>query len=168
MNYIKNLTAVVLASGVISVPLPTLADTETTTVKTTSITSNGQALDLPLTNTYVLMDPLTGNVKGNFDPSRGVTDTQLVQSGLVVMSRDTGRVVATVDSNGRPIALTVAPAFGSLETAIDSRRAELERMIADAVSRGVMDAAEAGALRTSLNSITSEELAARQSGGFLT
>jgi len=169
MNYTKNLTAILLfTSGVVSASVPAFADVETTTVKTTSITTNGQEFSLPTTSTYVLIDPITGNVKGNFDPTRGLTDTRLVQSGLVIINQDTGRVIATVDSTGRPIQLTAAPAFDSLVIAMDTRRADLERMIADALNRGVMDAAEAGALRTELNRIQSAELAARQSGGILT
>ncbi len=168
MNDIKNLTAILLFSSGIMVSSPVFADVETTTVKTTTITSNGQELNLPTTSTYVLVDPITGNVKGNFDPTRGLTDTRLVQTGLVIMSQDNGKVIATLDSTGRPIQLTVAPAFDSLVVAIDARCADLERMIADALNRGVMDAAEASALRTELNKIASEELAARQSGGVLT
>ena len=116
----------------------------------------------------MLVDPISGNVRGNFDPTGGLTDTRLVQAGLVIIRQDTGKVIATVDSTGRPIELTAAPAFDSLVAAIDTRRANLEHMIADALNRGTMDAAEAAALRTELNRITSEELAARQSGGVLT
>lgn len=169
MTYIKNLTAILLfTSGVMSASLPAFSDVETTTVKTTTITSNGQELNLPTTSTYVLIDPITGNVKGNFDPSRSLTDTRLIQSGLVIYSQDTGKVIGTVDASGRPIQLTAAPAFDSLVAAMDIRRADLERMIADALNRGTMDAAEAAALRTELSRIAAEELAARQSGGVLT
>ncbi len=169
MNLTKNLTAIVLlTSGAISISLPVFADTETTTVRTTTTSSNGQEFILPTTSTYVLVDPITGNVKGNFDPATGLTDTRLVQSGLVIINKDTGNVIATVDSTGRPIDVTLAPAFDSLVVSIDSRRSDLERMITDALSRGTMNADQASSLRADLSRIESQELAAKQSGGVLT
>lgn len=169
MKLTRNLTAVALfASGAIAISLPVFADTETTTIRTTSITSNGQELNLPTTSTYVLVDPITGNVRGNFDPSRGLTDTRMIQSGLVIIDKNTGKLIATVDASGRPIDVTSAPAFDSLVVAIDSRRADLERMITDALSKGTMSAEQAGLLRADLNKIEAEEMAAKQSGGVLT
>ncbi len=169
MSLTRNLTAVVLfTSGVMSASLPVFADTETTTVRTTSVTSNGQELSLPTTSTYVLLDPITGSIQGNFDPTRGLTDTRLIQSGLVIINQDNGQVIATVDANGRPIDVSSAPAYDSLVVAIDTRRSDLERMITDALSRGTMNADQASSLRSDLNKIESREMAAKQSGGVLT
>jgi hypothetical protein len=114
-----------------------------------------------------VIDPVTGNVIGNFDPSTGLTDTQLVRPGLVIISRDSGKVIAAVDPTGRPIELTLAPAFDPFVLSIDTRRANLDQMIADCLNRGTMDAAEAAALRKELARIESVELAAKQSDGVL-
>ncbi len=167
MNFTKNLTAMLLFTSC-AISLPVFADTETTTVRTTTTTSNGQELTLPTTSTYVLVDPITGNVRGNFDPTTGLTDTGMVHSGLVIINKDTGNVIATVDSNGRPIDVTSAPAFDSLVVSIDSRRSDLERMITEALSRGTMTAEQASSLRADLSRIESQEQAAKQSGGVLT
>jgi hypothetical protein len=169
MKFIRNLAAAALLSNTIVLVSPSVfADTETTTVKTTTVRSNGQEFTLPTTSTYALVDPITGNVKGNFDPALGLTDMRLVQSGLVIINKDTGNVIATVDSNGRPINVSSAPAFDSLVMAIDTRRSDLERMITDALSKGTINAEQAGNLRADLSKIESEELAAKQSGGVLT
>src|ERR1700691_4143210 len=112
MTLTRNLMAIIVVScGVISTSAPSLADTETRTVRTTSFLSNGQQLSLPTTSTYVLVDPITGIVKGNYDPTRGFTDTQMVQPGLVIIDQPSGRVLATVDSSGRTIDVASVPAI---------------------------------------------------------
>jgi len=168
MKFIRNLTAVSLLSSTILLSSPVFADTETTTVRTTTVTNNGQELDLPTTSKYVLVDPITGNIKGNFDPSISLTNTRMLQSGLVIINQDTGNVIATVDANGRPINVTSAPAFDSLVAAIDTRRSDLDRMITAALSKGTMNAEEASLSRADLIKIESQEMAAKQSGGVLT
>jgi hypothetical protein len=169
MNSKRILTALALAScGVQFTCSAILADTETTTVRTTTVTNSGQELILPQSATYVLVDPLSGSVKGNFDPSRGVTDLRIVQPGLAVINQDTGQVIATVDSSGKTLDVASAPAFDSLVVAIDTRRADLERRIGDALARGTIDASQAGLLRADMDRITAEEIAAKSSGGVLT
>jgi len=169
MNLTRNLAAfALLTSGVLSVSLPVFADTETTTVRTTSTTTNGTEFNLPTTSTYVLIDPITGSMKGNFDPTRGLTDTRLVQSGLVVINQGTGRIMATVDANGRPIDVTSAPAYDSLVVAIDTRRSELDRMITDGLSKGTINPTQSALLRADLNKAEAQEMAAKQSGGVFT
>lgn len=187
MNLTRKLTAALLfTSGILATPV--FADMETTTVKTDPVTGSTQTTTvrtttdqgslnpanvtatgfvLPSTTTYFVIDPVTGNVIGNFDPSTGLTNTSLVRPGLVIISKDSGKVIATLDSNGRPIELTIAPAFDPLVVSIDARRANIDAMIADCVSRGVMDGAEANALRTELGRITSEEVAFKQSDNCL-
>lgn len=168
MNLIKHLTgSAVLSVAVISTLAPCLADTETTTVRTTSFLSNGQRLTLPPTSTYVLVDPITGNIKGNYDPTRGFTDAQPVQPGLVIIDQPSGKVIATVDSSGRTIDVASVPAINSLVVAVYTRRCELERMITDSLANGTIDADQASQLRAETDKVAAEEFAAKQYSGIL-
>ncbi len=197
MSLTRKLTvALLLTSGIVATPvfseiettttrtttIPATGDSQTTTVRTTSmpvypdgtttvrttaVTSNGTGFILPSTGTYFVIDPVTGNVIGNFDPSTGLTNTSLVRPGLVIINKESGRVVAAVDPTGRPIELTVVPAFDPFVLSIDTRRANIEAMIADCLNRGTMDAAEAAALRKELNRIETLEITSRQSDGIL-
>ncbi len=168
MKLPRNLTALALVScGVVSTLAPGLADTETTTVRTTSFLSNGQRLTLPPSSTYVLVDPITGNIKGNYDPTRGFTDAQAVQPGLVIIDQASGKVIATVDSAGRTIDVASVPAINSLVVAVYTRRCELERMITDSLANGTINADQASQLRADTDKVAAEEFAAKQNGGIL-
>jgi hypothetical protein len=169
MNLTRNLTAVVLVScGVISTSLPSLADTETTTVRRTTFFGNGQELVLPPTSTYVLFDPNTGIVNGKFDPTRGFTDLQTVQPGLIVIDQPTGKIIATVDPAGKTIDVASVPAINSLVVAIYTRRCDLERMITDFLAKGIIDTTQASRLRAETDKIAADEFTAKQNGGILT
>ncbi len=148
-----------------SLSLPSGAD-EITTVRTTTVTSDGLSVPLvtlsPAGN-YVVIDPVTGVMKGVYDPSRGLVGST-VAPGFVVVDNTSNRVVATFDGGGRVIALTNAPAYDSLVVSIDSRRAELERMIVSGRSANNFGDVTAAALREELASIAAQESAYRSSG----
>ncbi len=185
MNLTRKLTAALLFTSGLAAPVfadietttiksnPITGSTETTTVRTTTVPSSvipgtvTTSFVLPSTTTYFVIDPVTGNVIGNFDPSTGLTNTSLVRPGLVIISKDTGRVIAALDPSGRALELTVAPAFDPLVVSIDTRRANIDAMITDCLSRGVMDTAEANALRTELGRITTEEVTFKQNDNVL-
>jgi len=168
MNVARKLVAVALVTGgVISTSAPSLADTETRTVRTTSFLSNGQPLTLPTTSTYILVDPITGIVKGNYDPTVGLVDARTLQPGLVIIDQPSGKIIATVDSSGRTIDVSTVPAINSLVVAVYTRRCELERMITDSLANGTIDANQANQLRTDTDRIAAEEFAAKQNGGIL-
>lgn len=148
-----------------SLSLPSGAD-EITTVRTTTVTSDG--LSVPLVTlspggNYVVIDPVTGVMKGVYDPLRGLVGSS-VSPGFVVVDNTSNRVVATFDGGGRVIALTNAPAYDSLVVSIDSRRAELERMIVSGRSANNFGDVTAVALREELASIAAQESAYRSSG----
>lgn len=182
MNLKRNFTtALLLSTGIIAVPA--FADLETTTIRTTTVpvpggteittvktttTPDYPTFVIPNTGSYFIIDPVTGNVIGNYDPSVGLIDTKVIQPGSVIINKESGRVIAAFDANGRTIELTVAPAYNPFVIAIDTRYAKIEAMINDCTGRGVMDAAEAAALRTELGRIQSEEIAYKQSSGILT
>jgi hypothetical protein len=168
MNLARNIVSMILVSyGVVSTFPAAMADTETTTVRTTSFLNNGQQLTLPATSTYVLVDPLTGVVKGNYDPTRGFADARMVQPGLMIIDQPSGKILATVDSSGRTIDVTSVPAINSLVVAVYTRRCELERMITDALANGTIDTSQASQLRVDTDKIAAEEFAAKQYGGIL-
>jgi hypothetical protein len=156
------------SSAIMATSLASLADTETVTVKTTTTSSDLQALVLPTSSTYVLVDPITGNVKGNFDPVHGLTDVRMIQPGLVVLNQDTGRVIATLDSAGKPIDIALVPAFDTLVTGINARRSSLETMITDGLSKGTIKPAQSEVLRAELRKIEDQEQVAAQSDGIFT
>ncbi len=157
------LAGVILAG---TVAMPALADEITTVRTTTTTTDSAPAAVITLSpgGTYMVVDPVTGAMKGIYDPVRGLAGGS-VAPGLVVIDNTSNRVVATFDSSGRVIALTNAPAYDSLVVSIDARRTELEKMIA--AGRPLMSDAVAAVLREELTSIASQESAYRQSGRAL-
>lgn len=114
-----------------------------------------------------MVDPITGIVKGNYDPARGFADARMVQPGLMIVDQPSGRIIATVDSSGRTIDVTSVPAINSLVVAVYTRRCELERMITDALANGTIDGNQASQLRAETDRIAAEEFAAKQNGGIL-
>jgi len=160
----KNLS-VFLAAAILagSVAMPVLADEITTVRTTTTTTDSAPAAVITLTpgGSYMVVDPVTGTMKGVYDPVRGLVGSS-VAPGLVVIDNTSNRVVATFDASGRVIALTNVPAYDSLVVSIDARRAELEKMIANA--RPVMSDSVATVLREELVSIASQESAYKLSG----
>ncbi|MFA7336938.1 MAG: hypothetical protein WC028_09160 [Candidatus Obscuribacterales bacterium] len=157
-----SLAAVLLAG---SLSLPVRAD-EITTVRTTTVTSdstNVPVVTLSPGGSYVVVDPVTGAMRGVYDPLRGLVGST-VAPGLVVVDNTSNRVVATFDGGGRVIALTNAPAYDSLVVSIDARRAELERMIVSGRTANNFGEVTAVALRDELASIAAQESAYRVSG----
>ncbi len=153
--------------------LPVYADTETTTVKTTTVTREvlpARAVSpivLPSTTSYILVDPITGVIKGSYDPGHVISSQDLVP-GLVVIDQVTGKIVATVNSSGQTIDVITAPAFDTLVSSIDARRVQLDSMITQSLSSGTIDATQAAALRAQLEKIASEETTYKQGSSVLT
>lgn len=157
-----SLAAVLLAG---SMTLPARAD-EITTVRTTTVTSDSTSVPVVTLSpggNYIVVDPVTGAMRGVYDPLRGLVGST-VAPGLVVVDNTSNRVVATFDSGGRVIALTNVPAYDSLVVSIDARRAELERMIASGRAANNFGDVTAVSLREELASIAAQESAYRVSG----
>ena len=107
MKVSNKLTLVFLTSlGVIYPTLSVNAEIETTTVRTTTVSAGdpgsnvlekrsttttetktvvpeGRTISLPATTTYVIVDPVTGVVRGNFDPMRTVVDVKTISLALL-------------------------------------------------------------------------------------
>lgn len=158
-----------LSLSLLSLPVvPALADSETI-VRTTTVTSGSpdNVYKLSASGDYVVVDPLSGAVKGAYDINRGFLSGS-VSPGWVIMDRSSNRVTATFDSAGRIVALTNVPAYDSYVTTIDTRRADLERYIAEGLSLGRITADQAITLRSDLATISSQQTAYRLNGRSLT
>jgi hypothetical protein len=155
-------------------------ETTETTVITSTTTTSPETMVVTTTTTsptvvtfsaagnYLVVDPITGSLKGRYDPVAGMLDGRPLQAGLVIVDRPTGNLVAIIDSAGRAIDVGMAPASDVLMVSIDTRRRDLDRQIVDALNSGKLSAVEASALRAELDRIASDESVSRGSGGTLT
>lgn len=161
------LAAALLASSLATYQAPRVSADEVTTVRTTTVTTDSLAAPALVTlspgGSYFVVDPVTGVMKGVYDPVRGLVGATIAP-GLVVVDNTSNRVVATFDASGRVIAMTNLPAYDSLVVSIDARRAELERNIASGRSANNFGEVTAVALREELASIAAQESAYRSSG----
>jgi hypothetical protein len=143
-----------------------LADVETTTVKTTTITTQ-DPLVLPVGVSYVVVDPLTGASKGFYDPITKTVNFTLTP-GLVVIDPTSNRAVATFDTSGNVIALTAAPVYDPLLVSIDTRRSDFGRIIKEIRLGGTCDDATISTLTADLDRINAQEVAYTANGSPLT
>lgn len=170
---------VILAAFTVSIlgcaVLPAMADCETV-IRTTTITQPVTTVSAPVAATeftltgsgdYVVIDPLTGIVKGPYDPIRGFV-TGSLSPGWVLLDRGNNKVLASFNSSGRLVALSTAPAYDAYVTSIDARRAELERFINESLSLGRISADQAMHLRSDLATITAQEEGYRVGGRAMT
>lgn len=151
--------------------VPALADCETV-IRTTTITqpvTTTSSTEFVLTGSgdYVVVDPLTGAIKGPYDPLRGFVAGTL-NPGWVLLDRSNNRVLASFDTTGHLVALTSAPAFDSYVGLIDARRADLERYINESLSLGKISADQAMHLRSDLATIAAQEESYRAGGRAIT
>jgi len=109
------------------------ADTTTTTV--TTKTSDYVAPSFVLPNaTYVVVDPITGEIKGDYVMGTRVINGLPLSSNFVVMDRSSRRLVGTFDVNGNLVDISTAPAASNIVVSVDSHRTALENQI-DAMLR---------------------------------
>src|SRR6185437_5654685 len=160
---LKILAIIALNAACIPVQAQT---TSTTTTVVSEQQSSSSALTLPSTAQYLAVDPITGSFQGNYDPVTGLIDGRTSQSGLLIVDRSSGNVVATIDSAGRTVDVAVAPATDVLVVSIDARRKDLDRQLAEAVKRGQRSTSEISGLRAELNRIAADRTAATAEGTF--
>lgn len=151
--------------------MPAFADTETI-IRTTTITqpvSTTSATEFVLSGSgdYVVIDPLTGVIKGPYDPIRGYVSGS-INPGWVLLDRSNNRILASFDASGHLVALTTAPAYDPFVGVIDSRRADLERYINESLSLGKISADQAMHLRSDLATIAAQEASYRANGRAIT
>jgi hypothetical protein len=148
-----------ILAGSVSLSTAAFADT-TTTVSTTTVTG----YSLPAGGTYVVVDPITGELRGAYDPTTRLLNGQPLPVGYFITDKITGRVVATVDTSGNIVDITSAPATTVLISSIDARRAALAQMITDALTKGYLTADQAAPLRVELDRLNGLYVAANADG----
>ena len=144
-----------LAAALATVTVAPSAMADTTTIETRTISS--PAFALPAGTPYIVVDPLSGKLFGDY------SSTVRIPAGYYVAERTTGKVVATTDVNGNLIAITSAPATNILAQ-IQERRAALEQQIADAIAKNTVTVTEIKPLRTALEQVAQQEVVLRQGG----
>lgn len=168
MIFRQSLTLALLAYYFALCGSPSIAQTTETTVTQTTTTSAGvPAFNLSANGTYQVVDPISGNLLGRYDQIAKLVDGRALQSGVVIVDKANGGLVATVDSNGNIVDIGVAPASRRLIVSIDTRRQDLNRRIDEALSRGLINAAQASSMRSELESIASGDVFATESVGSL-
>jgi hypothetical protein len=122
------------------------ADTTTVTTKTTTVNTLPSSFTLPASS-YVLVDPLTGAVRGDYTMGTRVIDGVPLSGNYVVMDKVSRRLVGTFDSNGNLIDISAAPAASNVVVSVDSHRTALERQIAELLAQGQISSNQAAAMR---------------------
>lgn len=148
-----------LAAALATFAVAPSAMADTTTIETTTVSS--PAFALPSGPSYIVVDPLTGKLFGDYSA------TTRIPAGYYVAERTTGRVVATTDINGNLVAITSAPAPNVL-VQIQERRAALQQQIEDAIARNTVTVTEINPLRTALEQVAAQEVILRQNANGVT
>lgn len=174
MKIIRSATLPIVVSCMAFTALPGKADLTTSTTKTTTVYSTPatdttiSTIELAPTGQYLIVDPLVGMLPGTYDPVTRMFNGQPLQAGVVVIDKFTNKVVATVDSSGRIVDLASSPATEALISAVHARSAELRRIIADALARGVLIPSQANGWQAKLDRIAADEESYKESGNILT
>lgn len=143
-------------------------ESQTVIEKTTTVSAPATSFVFSPSRSYVVVDPITGAIRGAFDPGTKLLNGQAVTSGMFIVDKTTGSVIATVSPAGEIVDVTLTPAAPVLITSISTRRAELDKMISDALTRGELSTSRAAQLRARLDQIALDEANARASGGVFT
>jgi hypothetical protein len=142
------------------------ADTTTTTTEITTTGGGIATVNLSSRGDYQVVDPITGNLIGKYNPTVRLVEGRPLQAGVVIVDNSNGSLVATVDSNGNIVDIGRAPASQTLVVSIDERRRDLNRRIDEALSKGLLTATQAASYQAELERITADEDAARQNAGL--
>lgn len=151
----KSLLALTLVLGAtVMVTAPAQADEYVVTSNPSgTVTTTTRTYTFAPDHNYVVVDPLTGSTRGVFDINTRTFDGQPLVSGLVLADKVSGQVVATVDANGQVVELSSAPVAVTYLSKLQARRAELDAVISEALTRGDITAARAAELRARLDEV---------------
>ena len=170
MNHQKSITISLLASCLAFSGLTaSRADTETTqtTTTVTTVGTNSSIVNLPATGRYVVVDPITGQIQGSYDPSSRLVEGSALRSGVVIVNEIDGGPVGFVDSSGNIVDVAVSPASQTLLVSIDTRRQDLNRRIDEALNKGVLTPTQAASFRAELDQLAADEEKDRQANGLV-
>jgi len=142
-----------LLAGCLALSGSLAVNADTTQITTTTTRSSLPTYVFAPASTYFVVDPISGVVQGNYDLTSHLVNGQPLRSGWVVVDNSTRAMVATVDSYGNIVDVSLAPAERTMLVTFDSRRKDLEQQIAEAQAKGRLAAAQAEALRLQLSGI---------------
>ncbi len=170
MNYQRSLSLSLLSSCLaFSGFCASNADTTETTQTTTTVTSSNSAVvQLPASGQYVVVDPLTGQIQGKYDPSARLVDGGALRTGVVIVDQANGGPVGFVDASLNIVDVAISPASPTLLVSINTRRQELNTRIDEALNRGALTPAQATEFRAELDRIAADEESDRKSTGVVT
>jgi hypothetical protein len=126
---------------------------DTTTVTTRSFTADSSPSFVLPSSTYVVVDPLSGVIRGDYTTGIRVIDGVPLSSNYVVMDKVTRRLVGTFDQNGNIIDITAAPAANSVIVSVDSHRTSLERQIDSLLAQGQITGHQADIMRADITNL---------------
>ncbi len=143
-----------LLAGCLALSGSLAVNADTTQITTTTTTRNNlPAYVFAPSSSYFVVDPITGVTQGNYDLTSHLVNGQPLRNGWVIVDNNTRAMVATVDSYGNIVDVSLAPADQTMLVTFDSRRKDLELQIAEAQAKGRLAAAQAEALRLQLSAV---------------
>src|SRR5438477_10655323 len=109
MNFYTALSISLLSAFCLSGQSAGSAETTETTQTTTTVTTgtNSTVLTLPSSGSYVVVDPITGQIQGNYDPAARLVDGTALRSGVVIVNQANGGPIGFVDSSGNIVDMSV-------------------------------------------------------------
>jgi hypothetical protein len=173
MSFNKPLTSVLtgclFCSGVIATQAETIEKTTTTTtvqstaepvVQPTPVAAPVAAFVLPARTNYLVVDGRTGVVMGSYDiATKSIEGGQPLPVGALIVEKNSGRLVATVDALGSIVDIYAIPATQVLSTTIVDTRTHLYKLIAEAYDTNAINKEQAAAMRAELDKIAAETAA---------
>ncbi len=182
MKLQRLITAITVASGLTFSGLSAgSADViETTTTQTTTTEGGGSTVFVSPTRTsaatvvlspttmYQVIDPITGTMVGRTLVGSSLVGGVRLNRGVVIVDKNNGNLVATVDADGNIVDIGSIPATETLVGSINARRADLRNRIEESLRQGRLDSAQAAAIRAQLERIAADESVNSQTPGVLT
>jgi hypothetical protein len=177
MKFMASMLAASLA--VSASALASFAESETTTTTTTVETTATPSYVLPNGSTYVVIDPASGSLLGQYDPvKRYIIDgNRPLTAGAYVVEQSSGRVFATADSSGNLVSFTAVPTVVPQNFVImnnqlvyansfELRRAQIDGQIASQYAAGRLTNHQVKELRQDLAQIAALETHRKGDGTY--
>ncbi len=148
--------ASLLLTALAAVTIPP-AMAQLTTIETTVSSPTTTTFALPSSTSYIVVNPLTGKLVGDYSAS------VRVPAGYYVAERTTGKVVATTTAAGTLVSVATAPAPNTL-VQIEERTSALQRLVDEAIAKNTVTVTEVAPIRTALADIAAQQVILRQAG----
>lgn len=129
--------------------------------------ASSAVVNLAPTGNYLVVDPITGLLKGRYDAVAGLADGRAPEAGFVIVDSPTGNLVAVIDPAGRAVDVSAEPASHALMVLIDASRINVDRQIQQALNRRQLSASNASALRGELDRIAADSMVSTAPGSAL-